>query len=217
MLIEQILKEAEAIRDIFQLFNQYPEYQKLFTQQYQLVRTQDPDADEATVVGLAQERTGMLLRQKGLELDTKSMRGSDVVRQLNQDETWNKLRQDLKNITKQAQADTDRRLQNITGNTGRTDDSGLRIGSDGRVFRDPRYYRDRTIGDVIGDVDSVKALQNVGDAIRGGSVTGAMKGGSDLAKAAMSDIGKIPGVSTISKGIQNYSKNSLASRPQYQK
>jgi hypothetical protein len=37
MLIEQILKEAEAIRDIFQLFNQYPEYQRLFTQQYQIL------------------------------------------------------------------------------------------------------------------------------------------------------------------------------------
>ena len=143
MLIEQILKEAEAIRDIFQLFNRYPEYQKLFTQQYQIVRTQDPDADEATVVGLAQERTGMLLRQQGIELDTKSQRGSDVVRQLNQDETWSKLRQDLKNITKQAQADTDRRLQNITGNSG-TDNPGQRYGSDGRRLMDPKYYRDKT-------------------------------------------------------------------------
>ena len=216
MLIEQIIKEAEAIRDIFQLFNQYPEYQKLFTQQYQLVRTQDPDADEATVVGLAQERTGMLLRQKGIELNTKNQRGSDVVRQLNQDETWSKLRQDLKDITKNAQADTDRRLQNITGNSG-IDNPGQRYGSDGRRLMDPKYYRDKTLGDVLGDVDTVKALQGVGSAIKSGSAFGAASAGKDLAQAAMSDVGKIPGVSTISKGIQNYSKNSMKYRPQYQK
>lgn len=216
MIIEQILKEAEAIRDIFQLFNKYPEYQKQFTQEYQLVRTQDPEADEATVVGLAQERTGMLLRQKGIELDTKSLRGTDIVNQLNKDPKWSDLKQTLKDITKQAQADTDRRLMNITGNSD-FGNPGQRYGSDGRMLRDPKYYRDRTIGDVVRDVDTIKALQNVGGAVAAGSAFGAASAGKDLAKAAMADAGKIPGISAVSKGISNYGKNSLKSRPQYQR
>lgn len=215
MLIEQILKEAEAIRDIFQLFNQYPEYQKMFTQQYQIVRTQDPTADEPTVVGLAQERTGMILRTKGIDLDTKSMRGTDIVTQLNQDPTWSELKQDLKDITRKAQAETDRRMQNITGQG--TQDSGFRRGSDGRTLRDPRYYRDRTIGDVIGDTDTGKAIQGIGSAMSTGSVAGGAAAGKDLANAVMRDAGKIPGVGAISRGIKDYSKNSLKNRPQYQK
>jgi len=216
MLIEQILKEAETIRDIFQLFNQYPEYQRLFTQQYQIVRTQDPTADEPTVVGLAQERTGMILRTKGIDLDTKSMRGTDIVTQLNQDSTWSELKQDLKNITKKAQAETDRRMQNITGQ-GNTSDGGFRRGSDGRTLRDPRYYRDRTIGDVIGDTDTGKAIQGIGSAMSTGSVAGGAAAGKDLANAVMRDAGKIPGVGAISRGIKDYSKNSLKNRPQYQR
>jgi hypothetical protein len=216
MLIEQILKEAEAIRDIFQLFNQYPEYQRLFTQQYQIVRTQDPTADEPTVVGLAQERTGMILRSKGIDLDTKSMRGTDIVTQLNQDSTWSELKQDLKDITKKAQAETDRRMQNITGQ-GNTSDGGFRRGSDGRTLRDPRYYRDRTIGDVIGDTDTGKAIQGIGSAMSTGSVAGGAAAGKDLANAVMRDAGKIPGVGAISRGIKDYSKNSLKNRPQYQR
>jgi hypothetical protein len=216
MLIEQILKEAETIRDIFQLFNQYPEYQRLFTQQYQIVRTQDPTADEPTVVGLAQERTGMILRTKGIDLDTKSMRGTDIVTQLNQDSTWSELKQDLKNITKKAQAETDRRMQNITGQ-GNTSDGGFRRGSDGRTLRDPRYYRDRTIGDVIGDTDTGKAIQGIGSAMSTGSLAGGAAAGKDLANAVMRDAGKIPGVGAISRGIKDYSKNSLKNRPQYQR
>lgn len=217
MLIEQILKEAEAIRDIFQLFNQYPEYQRLFTQQYQVVRTQDPTADEPTVVGLAQERTGMILRTRGIDLDTKSMRGTDIVTQLNKDPKWSDLKNNLKNITKDAQAQADKNLQNIRGPQGQTNTDGYRLGADGRVLRDPRYYRDRTIGDVIGDVDSVKALQNVGDAIQGGSAIGAMKGGAELQKALGKDLASVTSGSSIWKGIKDSPANRQNYRPQYQK
>ena len=218
MLIEQIIKEAEAFKDIFQLFNKYPEYQKLFSEQYQFVRAQDPTADEATVVGLAQERTGMILRSRGIDLNTGNMKGTDIVNTLNTDPEWNELKNKFKQITQDEQAKVDKNMQNIRGKSSTNmDNFGQRYGSDGRRLMDPKYYRDRTIGDVVQDVDTVKALQGIAAAAQGGSGFGAMAAGNQLAKALPKDLGKYTGVSSIAKGIKNYGDTSLKYRPQYTK
>ena len=217
MLIEQIIKEAETFTDVFQLFAKYPEYQRLFATNYAKVRNLNPGADEASVVGQAQELTSQELARKNIKL-TNQMDGREVVNRMRQDDNKSiqQLRQDLNNITQKAQADQQRNLQNqrAGADVGKTYSDNFYgnqyTGSLGRGKE--KTIRDRLAGDSIdafGDIRAAMKDENPG-LIQGYSA------GKNFAKALGQDFSRLPG-SNLARALMKSGDTRMSYRPQYSK